>query len=226
MITLKQCKIRNWDNSRISPLLQIRDKCSLDLVYLNLIKESIENRRINKRFHDEVHIVANKLLRWCHGAMGMYAGTKTGCLYSESDLSIGESLVEHTIPVSQLVRLHLDFGVRFPILLFMPVTRLSQASNDKLRYSSKFNANINFPFRRYHECGIVQGIVDHDSAPISSWDYSLHDHFKLIRKTADKSSRCFNADFAEIFNFYNMEGEIESFYRVCEENRLFEATWK
>jgi len=86
MITLKQCRIKNWDGTRISPLDQIRDRISTKMQYLEIVQNALEKKSINKRFHDEPQRTVNELIRWCHGAMGMYPSTSTGCFYFESDL--------------------------------------------------------------------------------------------------------------------------------------------
>jgi hypothetical protein len=83
MIQLKKCRIKNWDQSEISPLQMIKDRILIDENHLNFVNQALLDKSINKRFHDEPRRIVNNLIRWCQGSMGMYAGTKTGCLYKE-----------------------------------------------------------------------------------------------------------------------------------------------
>ena len=205
MITLKKCSIKNWDGGRITPLMQITDRIRLKLKYLNLVQDELASKTLNRRFHDEPKRTINDLIRWCHGAMGMYSGTSSGCLYIENDLEKDEAVVEHVVPVSDLVNLYFAKKVPLPLLLFLPVAKISKASNYLLRESAKTNTDPSFPFRRYSNAGLTAPLSTHAGDSVDPMLYSLDDHFGLVRETASKASSLFNDEFAEVFEAFAIE---------------------
>lgn len=211
MITLKKCRIKNWDGSEITPALQIKDRIRLKLRYLSMVQEEIAQRTLNRRFHDEPQRTINDLIRWCHGAMGMYAGTSSGCLYVESAISKSGSVIEHVIPVSDLVDLYFRKNVPLPLLLFLPVAKISKESNLLLRVRAKTNLNHKFPFRRYAESGFNTQICDHAGNPIDLRNYTLEDHFSLVLRTAANESELFNKEFAEVLDMFNVKELITAY---------------
>ena len=107
MIITKKCRIKNWDESNISPLQMIRDRILIDQNNINFVVDQLNSKKINKRFHDEPKRIINTLIRTCHGSLGMYASTNTGCLYYEDGTFKKETTVEHTVPVSKLIDLNI-----------------------------------------------------------------------------------------------------------------------
>lgn len=205
MIALKKCSIKNWDGSVITPLMQIEDRIRLKLRYLNLVQDELASKTLNRRFHDEPRRTINDLIRWCHGAMGMYSGTSSGCLYVENDLGKDEAVVEHVVPVNDLVNLYFAKKVPLPLLLFLPVAKISKTSNHFLRGCAKTNTDLSFPFRRYSNAGFTASLSTHAGDSIDLMHYSLDDHFALVRETASKASGLFNHEFAEVFEAFAIE---------------------
>jgi len=212
VIALKKCRIKNWDGGEITPLMQITDRIRIKLKYLNLVQDELASKTLNRRFHDEPKRTINDLIRWCHGAMGMYSGTSLGCLYIESDLGKDEAVVEHVVPVSDLVNLYFVKKVSLPLLLFLPVAKISKASNHLLRDSAKTNKDHSFPFRRYSNAGLTAPLYTHAGDSIDLMHYSLDDHFALVRETASKASGLCNDEFAEVFEAFAIE-ELITRYR-------------
>lgn len=205
MIALKKCSIKNWDGGEITPLMQITDRIRLKLRYLNLVQDELASKTLNRRFHDEPKRTINDLIRWCHGAMGMYSGTSSGCLYIENDLGKDEAVVEHVVPVSDLVNLYFAKKLPLPLLLFLPVAKISKASNYFLLGCAKTNTDPSFPFRRYSNAGLSASLSTHAGNAIDMMHYSLDDHFALVRGTASKASGFFNHEFAEVFEAFAIE---------------------
>jgi hypothetical protein len=205
VIALKKCSIKNWDGGEITPLMQITDRIRLKLRYLNLVQDELASKSLNRRFHDEPKRTINDLIRWCHGAMGMYSGTSSGCLYIENDLGKNEAVVEHVVPVSDLVNLYFSKKLPLPLLLFLPVAKISKASNSLLLGCAKTNTDPSFPFRRYSNAGLSASLSTHSGEAIDLVHYSLDDHFALVRETASKASVFFNHEFAEVFDAFAIE---------------------
>ena len=64
MIKLKKCNIKNWDGSKITPLMQIKDRVRVKTQYLDIINNELNNKTINYRFHDEPSRIINELIRF------------------------------------------------------------------------------------------------------------------------------------------------------------------
>lgn len=204
MIRLKQCSIKNWDGQIITPCQQIKDRFSLKLRYLAMVERDLQNRSINRRFHDEPKRVINELIRWCHGAMGMYASTTSGCLYLQQT-SRGDKLVlEHTVPVADLVNLYFRNRSDLAIFLFFPVTLISQESDQSLRNFSKSNTDLKYPFRRYVRAGFQNDVVTHTGQKIDMEKFSMTDHLELVKNTADTSTLDGNSDYKEILDEFDV----------------------
>jgi len=208
VIILKQCRIRNWDGSKITPFNQIHDRIKLKLDYLKLVQSELQNKNINRRFHDEPRRIINDLIRWCHGAMGMYAGNNSGCLYLENNLQASNSTVEHVIPVSELVDMYFNKNICLPLLLFFPVAKISKTSNDLLRQIPKTNANHDFPFRRYRKAKIKSKIFTHTGIEVDLERYTIKHHFDLVRETASDKTNAFNEDFAQIYKSFDIDAKL------------------
>jgi hypothetical protein len=210
MIKLKKCNIKNWDGSTITPLIQIKDRIRVKLQYLELINLELSNKTINYRFHDEPSRIINDLIRWCHGSMGMYSQTKTGCFYIEQGIFGENSVVEHTVTVSDLVKLYLNKNINLGLLLFLPVTLLSKESNELLHKNSKKNEDICYPFRRYFNVGI-NNITTHNKDLIDLNNYHIRDHFNLVKDTISIASSSYNLELMEIFNYFKVGDSLEEF---------------
>jgi hypothetical protein len=211
MIKLKKCNIKNWDGSTITPLMQIKDRVRVKTQYLEIINNELKNKTINYRFHDEPSRIINELIRWCHGAMGMYSQTKTGCFYIENGVVDKNSIVEHTVTVADLVNLYFHKKINFGILLFFPVTLLSKTSNELLNNYSKNNEDIFYPFRRYQKANISNDIYTHAGKKVDLENYHLSDHFNLVRETVSNSSDFFNNELKEIFDFFMLDKTVNEF---------------
>jgi hypothetical protein len=215
MIILKKCRIRNWDGSEITPVLQIQERIRLKLSYLNLVQRELAGKTINRRFHDEPRRVINDLIRWCHGAMGMYAGSDSGCLYVEKNLVGSSSTVEHVIPVSDLVEMYFSKNLPLPLLLFFPVAKISKISNERLRLNAKTNKDHTFPFRRYFESGIDSQIITHTGVVVDFKDFSIRDHFNTVKETATIGTDGFNEDFAKIYETFRV-GDLITSHKIID----------
>jgi len=211
MIKLKKCNIKNWDGSKITPLMQIKDRVRVKTQYLDIINNELNNKTINYRFHDEPSRVINELIRWCHGSMGMYSQTKTGCFYIEQGTIDENSIVEHTVTVADLVNLYFHKKISFGLLLFFPVTLLSKKSNIFLNDFSKNNEDIYYPFRRYLKAKITNDIYTHAGMKVDLQSYNLSDHFNLVRATVSSSSDFYNSELKEIFDFFMLDKIINEF---------------
>lgn len=219
MIITKKCRIKNWDESNISPLQMIRDRILIDQNNINFVVDQLNSKKINKRFHDEPKRIINTLIRTCHGSLGMYASTNTGCLYYEDGTFKKETTVEHTVPVSKLIDLYLHsdgyksngslYSLGF--LLFFPVCLLSKSSNEKLKNFSKTNEDIKYPFRRYQMAGIDDQILDHTGRKIDLEKFTIRDHFALVEETSDPRSRHYSKEFSEVFNHFKVKDEYLKF---------------
>ena len=223
MIQLKKCRIKNWDESEISPLQMIKDRITVDDNQMSYVNNALENKLINKRFHDEPKRIINNLVRWCQGSMGMYSGTKTGCLYREANTSkLSNTVVEHTVPVSDLLSIYFTNNnhnksnvnqLSIGLLLFFPVCLLTKESNSRLNLVSKKNDNIEYPFRRYKAAGIEGEIFSHTGISINFDEWSIFDHFNLVDDTVNPDSEHYSKDLHEIHNYFNITQQFEIFRR-------------
>ena len=219
MIITKKCRIKNWDESNISPLQMIKDRILIDQNNINFVVDQLNSKKINKRFHDEPKRIINTLIRTCHGSLGMYASTNTGCLYYEDGTFKKETTVEHTVPVSKLIDLYLHSdGYKskgslnsLGFLLFFPVCLLSKSSNEKLKDFSKTNEDIKHPFRRYLMAGIDNQILDHTGRKIDLEKFTIKDHFELVEETSNELSAHYSKEFSEVFNHFKVKDEYQKF---------------
>lgn len=146
------------------------------------------------RFNKERRVndtVAN-LIRDCNGILGCGGNFKNGCLYREAGLEEVWSprndekvICDHAVPVSELVRMHVEENIDIEDLIFYPVVRISQEANNQLtsRGFAKRGFEAKFPLCRYSN--IELKIVTHFGQQIDTRTWTFEQHMELVNNTPE-----------------------------------------
>ncbi|MBL0252876.1 MAG: hypothetical protein IPQ12_09980 [Polaromonas sp.] len=135
-----------------------------------------------------------RIIRDCNGTLGASGKIKNGCLYREYGLpeiwtkdSKIEEICDHAIPVTTLVKQHLDGHVALEKLIFSPVVRLSKIKNDELTrrgYAKKIEEEgISFPLHRYKHVEIT--LITHLGETVDPATWTDEDHWRLVKSTKE-----------------------------------------
>lgn len=144
-----------------------------------------KDRRVNDT-------VAN-IIRDCNGILGCAGNFKNGCLYREKDLpniwipkkDQPPVICDHAIPVSELVRMYTKDNADIEDLIFYPVVRISQKSNNLLTEKgfAKRGFDPSLPLLRYSKIDLK--IETHFGEEIDPRTWTLEQHMNLVRSTPE-----------------------------------------
>lgn len=169
-----------------TPALLIKENIEIGKRIVDVYKEAKFYRKLKTQ-----EAIAT-IIRNCNGTLGASGNFKNGCLYRQKGLQefwkskSGEKVVcDHAIPVSELVRMHVEEGELIERLIFSPVVRISLEANDKLTRSgyAKSGFKTGFPLFRYSHINIE--IVTHNGASVDPAIWTDKDHMTLVRSTSE-----------------------------------------
>lgn len=166
----------------------------LILQYITIGKKIIElwsQAKFNK--DRKVNDTVANIIRDCNGILGCGGNFKNGCLYREGKLeemwkpkkNQPPVICDHAIPVSELVRMYTKESADIEDLIFYPVVRISQKSNNLLTEKgfAKRGFDPNLPLLRYSKIDLK--IKTHFGEEIDPKTWTLEQHMNLVRSTPE-----------------------------------------
>jgi hypothetical protein len=172
----------------VTPLLLLQDN-----IYYG--KKIVEVTREHVKYYRELRIneAIAKIIRQCNGTLGAAGSQKNGCLYRENGLpefwkkNNSENVIcDHAVPVTELVRMHVNEGIPIEELIFYPVVRIKKSTNDtltKIGYA-KGGTKIGFPLFRYSHLENIQ-LLTHHGDPVDPKTWTTQDHWRLVKSTPE-----------------------------------------
>jgi hypothetical protein len=168
----------------------IKNTIQLGLKHIEVAKKS--------EFYRELMIDSEvaDIIRKCNGTLGLGGNFKNGCLYRQEGLAEkwdkkidGKVICDHAIPVTALVSQYREKKAPFEHLIFSPVVRITERSNEELTNRGLAKAWkdewYQYPLSRYAEVGI--SIVTHKGEKIDTKSWTSANHWELIFDTEELS---------------------------------------